>query len=283
MVGNHGLPFRQSHAGVAAMKKTMIAFLLAFGMIIPAHAADNSTQAVISRVEAKVSQFLDLFSEVKCTEVVEQTKLNPKGKVEHQERGRFDYLLMSQSASGDLSLEESRLQEDATPHKKNVPMLVTNGFATLVLVFHPYYQGGFEFSALESDTLNGHNVVKIRFRHIKGMRTPTVLMLRGREYPLDMMGIAWINPDSGIIERIQAELLSDMEDIGLKTLRADVIYAPAPFRSMTDMPWLASEATIEVQTPKQHWRNVHRFTNYKHFAVDTQHADNIPDSLKVNR
>ncbi len=260
------------------MRKTLI--LLCAFLVSAAHAVDNSAQAVIAKTEVSVSKFLDLFSEVKCTELVEQTKLTPKGKVEHQERGRFDYLLMSQNSGGDLSLEESRLQEEATPHKKNVPLLVTNGFATLVLVFHPYYQGGFEFSGLEPDTLNGHNVVKIRFRHIKGMRTPTVLMLRGREYPLDMMGTAWIDPNTGIIERMQAELLTNMEDIGLRSLHADVSYGPPPFHGMTDMPWLAAEATIEVETPKQHWRNVHRFTNYKHFAVDTEHADNIPDSLK---
>jgi hypothetical protein len=262
-----------------------LAIVLLFTLAAPstALAVDNSTQAVITRVEANVTKFLDLFSEVKCTELVEQTKLNAKGKVEHEERGRFDYLLMSQTSGGDLSLEESRLQEQATPHKKNVPLLVTNGFATLVLVFHPYYQGGFEFSTLEPDLLNGHSVVKIRFRHVKGMRTPTVLMLRGREYPLDMMGTAWINPDSGVIERIQAELLSNMEDIGLRRLSADVIYAPPSFPGMGDMPWLASLATIEVETPKQHWRNVHRFTNYKHFAVDTQHSDNIPGSLKETR
>lgn len=264
--------------------KTLTLVLL-FALVAPPAvlAADNSSQAVIARVEANVTRFLDLFSEVKCTELVEQTKLNTKGKVEYQERGRFDYLLMSQTSGGDLSLEESRLQEQATPHKKNVPLLVTNGFATLVLVFHPYYQGGFEFSGLEPATWNGHSVVKIRFRHIKGMRTPTALMLRGREYPLDMMGTAWINPDTGIIERIQAELLSNMEDIGLRSLSADVTYAPPSFRGMADMPWLASQAIIEVETPKQHWRNVHRFTNYKHFAVDTEHTDNIPDSLKETR
>jgi hypothetical protein len=263
--------------------KKLMGFLFLITAISSAPAADNSTQAVITRVEASVSKFLDLFSEVKCTELVEQTKLTGKGKVEYQERGRFDYLLMAQNTNGDLSLEESRLQEEAIPRKKNVPLLVTNGFATLVLVFHPYYQAGFEFSTLAPDTLNGHSVVAIRFRHIKGMRTPTVLMLRGREYPLDMMGTAWINPDTGIIERIQAELLSSMEDIGLRKLSADVVYAPPPFPGMTNMPWLASEATIEVETPKQHWRNVHRFTNYKHFAVDTEHTDNIPDSLKVSR
>jgi hypothetical protein len=31
-------------------------------------------------------------------------------------------------------------------------------------------------------------------------------------------------------------------------------------------------ATIDVETPKQHWRNIHRFTEYKRFSVSTAAA-----------
>jgi hypothetical protein len=244
---------------------------------------DKSTDAIIIRAEQQVSSFLEVFSEVKCTEEVEQTKLNRKGKIEYEENSRYDYLLIAQGSDGDLSLEESRLQEGTTPHKKNVSLLVSNGFATLLLVFHPYYAGSYEFSRAEDDILNGRPVAKIHFRHIKGMRTPTVLLLRGREYPLEMMGTAWMDRNTGSVERIRAELQSSMEDIGLRTLSSDVVYAPVPFRGMKETPWLPAEATIEVETPRQHWRNIHRFTNYQHFAVNTEHQDKIPDSLKVPR
>jgi hypothetical protein len=259
-------------------------FLMVFVLAVSSTSgAQDETNAILARTEKQVASFLDLFSDVKCTELVEQEKLNNKGKIEYQERSRFDYLLIAQNNNGELSLEESRLQEDASPHKKNVSLLVTNGFATVLLVFHPYYSAGYEFSRAEEDFLDGRPVARVTFRHIKGMRTPSVLLLRGREYPLEMMGTAWIDESTGTIERIQAELQSSMEDVGLRTLRSDVRYAPVSFRGMQDAPWLASEATIEVETPRQHWRNIHRFTNYERFSVDTEHADKIPDSLKGSR
>jgi hypothetical protein len=193
---------------------------------------------------------------------------------------RFDYLLIAQSTDGDLSLDESRLEEQSAKHRKNVSLLVTNGFATMLLVFHPYYESGFEFSPPESVVLNGRTVSKVQFRHVKGTRTPTALMLRGREYPLEMKGTAWIDNQTGTVVRMESELENSMEDIGLRRLHSEVTYSPVQFRGISGSTWLPSEATIEVETPRQHWRNIHRFTNYQRFDVDTQSQDKVPESLK---
>ena len=40
--------------------------------------------------------------------------------------------------------------------------------------------------------------------------------------------------------------------------------------------WLPSVATIEVQTPLQHWKNIHHFTDYKHFTVKTRTKTEAP-------
>lgn len=230
----------------------------------------------VAAARERVAGFLDLFSEVKCTEHVSQEKLSKNGHVEYREQSRFDYLVIAQSSDSDLSIEESRLEEQGATHKKNVPLLVTNGFATLLLVFHPYYKGSFEFSPPETETSNGAMLSKVRFRHIQGRRSPTVLVLRGREYPLSLMGTAWINPTSGEVVRIEADLLDNMDDIGLHVLHSDVSYAPVRFRDMQTAPWLPSRAVIEVQTLRQHWRNVHEFSNYQHFGVDTHASVKSP-------
>jgi hypothetical protein len=33
---------------------------------------------------------------------------------------------------------------------------------------------------------------------------------------------------------------------------------------------MPSSAIIDVETPKQHWRNVHRFTSYRRFRATIQ-------------
>jgi hypothetical protein len=242
--------------------------LLLFSLAAPA--ADTVPSDILARTRNQVANFLKVFSEVRCTEVVSQAKLTKRGKVEHQEKSTFDYLVIAQEAGSDLSLLESRLQQHGAATKKNVPLLVTNGFATLLLVFHPSYEDSFQFSQPEPDSLNGQPVVKIGFRHIQNKPSTMELVLRGREYPVDLAGNAWVDPASGSIVRIEAGLAQSMDDIGLRVLRTDVQYAPVSLRGVDSALRLPSMATVEVETARQHWRNEHRFSGYQHFDVSVE-------------
>jgi hypothetical protein len=149
-------------------------------------------------------------------------------------------------------------------------MLVSNGFATLFLVFHPLYANSFEFSAVGEEVVDGHRLTKVAFRHIRGTRTPAALALRGREYPLELSGTAWIDTDTAVIARISAGIGNTMVDVGLNTLQTDVEFAPVPFHDPEKTYWFPSRAIVEVETPRQHWRNTHEFTSYKRFEVSTE-------------
>jgi len=230
---------------------------------------------LLTRTGQQVSRFLDEFSQLKCTEEVTQIKLVKKltkESIEYREQQTFDYLLLAQGSGEDLVIQESRLQQRASEHKKQVPLLVTNGFATLSLVFHPYYQPAFAFSPPENEVMNGRKLAKIRFVHLKGKQSPTVLLLRGREYPLELRGTAWIDPSTATIVRLEAELQDDMTDVGLHAFNSELVYAPVHFRGTSAVPWLPSVATIELETAKQRWRNIHRFTNYQQFSVSTDES-----------
>jgi hypothetical protein len=34
--------------------------------------------------------------------------------------------------------------------------------------------------------------------------------------------------------------------------------------------WFPRQATVEVETPRQHWRNTHTFFDYQKFSVSTE-------------
>jgi len=89
---------------------------------------------------------------------------------------------MMEGSGDDFQLNESRLETKAGAHK-SLPMLVTNGFSTLLLVFHPYYSGAFEFEPGPEETINGTTAVTVHFKHIRGRRTLAALALRNREFP----------------------------------------------------------------------------------------------------
>ena len=226
---------------------------------------------VISRTSEQVTGFLDQFSDVKCTEHVLQEKLRADGAVELREESTYDYLVILTNNGGELSLDESRLaMHEAKREKKNTPLLVSNGFATLFLVFHPYYVDSFNFAVVGQAISDGHTLIKISFQHIPGTRTPAALALRGREYPLELSGVAWIEPQTGIITRIEAGIENTLEDVGMKSLHSEVEFAPAPFHNMKFPYWFPTVASVDVETPRQHWRNTHRFTDYKQFSVSTE-------------
>jgi hypothetical protein len=55
--------------------------------------------------------------------------------------------------------------------------------------------------------------------------------------------------------------------MGLKTIRASVEFKPVLLQDETAPRVLPVSATIDLETPRQHWRNVHRFSDYRKFRV----------------
>jgi hypothetical protein len=226
---------------------------------------------LLSRTTDRTAAFLDQFSDVKCTEQVRQEKLDKDDKIELKEDSIYDYLVILTNAGGELSLSESRIPvKEAKRDRRNTSMLLSNGFATLFLVFHPYYSSAFNYTLAGEDLINGHTFEKVNFQHIQGMKSPAALALRGREYPLELSGTAWIDPQTGSIARIQAGVADTLADVGLKSLNSEIDFAPVPFSDMQQVYWFPSQARVEVETPKQHWRNLHQFTSYKKFSVSTE-------------
>ena len=257
------------------MRKTTqlaLAAVLALALRPPRCAAAGPAgfDSFLARTTGLVSGLLDEFSDVKCTERVTQERLGKNGKVEYKEDSAYDYLVILSNSGGELTLDESRVEQQQAAHKKQISMLVTNGFAMGFLVFHPYYANSFEFRDEGDETANGQLLRKVHFRHVRGTRSPTALSLRGREFPLELEGDAWIDPATGAITRMISAIPAGIADLGLRSLRSEVEYAPAPFHDAGPPPWLPVTATIEVETARQHWRNTHRFSDYKRFSVSTQ-------------
>ncbi len=251
-------------------RNRLIAVLLVLFCQTFAHAEDVTS--LLNRTTRQVSSFLEQVSDVRCTERVSQVKFNARNtRPEIEYDSTYDYLILLQGTGDDLLLNESRLEDkNDKPSKRNSPLLITNGFSTLFLIFHPYYRNSFRFEALPADVIGGEQFSRLRFTHIPGTRTPAALAVRGREYPLELAGIAWIDTATGMIARIETSLANDMQDAGLRSLKAEVDYAPMQLPGWDRAYRFPSVATVEVESLRQHWRNVHRFTNYQRFMVDTQ-------------
>jgi hypothetical protein len=237
-------------------------------------AAAPEAAALVNRAGKTVELFWEQLGAVSCTETLTQTKLNQEGKTIAQRKSVFDYLILMQLAGDELTVDESRLQQGKPPKAGDRALLTTTGFSTLMLIVHPHFQSSYEYS-LETDQMqDGKSMRRLRFVHIRGHRSPSVLQLRGREYPIEWEGSAWIDPATGRIARVIAALHSPMKDVGLKTLGADVRYSAVTIKGVQS--WLPDTATVEAATERQLWRNVHQFSQYKQFAVSIDTKTDAP-------
>ena len=252
---------------------------LAGSFVLPAafaQAQASSTDAIIELAQKQITAYLDKLADFHCTELVTQQKLAPNGHVEATERATYDYLIMMNGTGDEFQLNESRVEAaNARGKQTQLPMLVTNGVATVLLVFHPYYRDGFTFEAGAEESVSGRAAIPVHFTHITGRRTPAALALRGREYPLELTGTAWLDKRSGEVIKVEATLEHDMSDVGLRALHVQVDYKPsAPDKNVgtLDLPALA---VVDVETPRQHWRNTHTFDNYRGFSTDAEQDPNV--------
>ena len=244
----------------------------------------------IAKAQRQVTAYLAKLADLLCTESVTQEKIATNGQVEATERAKYDYLIMMNGSGDEFQLTESRI-EAHSPHEKQapLPMLITNGVATLLVIFHPYYRDGFTFETGSAESVNGRLAVPVHFTHISGRRTPAALALRGREYPLELQGTAWFDQQSGHVVMMEANLLHDMSDVGLRSLQMHVEYKSAILgKTEVTFPELA---VVDVTTPRQHWRNKHVFNNYRWFSTNTDqdpavkvHGGNIDvDGAKASK
>lgn len=238
--------------------------------------------SLIDQAQKQVVDYIGKLADLHCTEDVMQQKLKPNGYIDISRHSQYDYFLYMQGSSYDFQLSESRL-EVGTSKPAHAPMLLSNGFSTLLLVFHPYYRNAFEFTAEPVVSLEGRLVVPVHYAHIQGARTPAALALRGREFPLELEGTAWLDSSTGQVIRMDAGLSHEMADVGLKALKIEVDYMPAPRASDNFM--VPAKAVVDLETPKQHWKNTHTFHNYKLFSIEATQDPSVkvkPDPADPN-
>jgi hypothetical protein len=214
------------------------------------------------------------LASVACTETLVATKINRKNKTEERRRQTFDYVALVDTEGGELVLTESRIEQGKTKSARPEPLLATTGFATMLLIFHPYYQNSFEFSDLGSAEDGGRQWRRLGFEFRPGQRSPSVLRSGAREYPLAWKGELLIDEKTGQVASIHAALGSQLEEVGLQHLDATVHFGPQP--RLETAEWLPTEATIDLETRHQHWHNVHTFGSYKRFDVSTTEKQEAP-------
>lgn len=247
----------------------------AFGQAQPAtHPVAEASATSVSpameafmRARASVEKFFEQSSNVVCTENVTQAVVEKNGKTSYREESVFDYQLQSNPNSGSLKPVESRETRKASFRDPARTMLITNGFAGMLLIIHPAYEASYTFEPAGEELVDGNTFLKIHFQPVPGASSPAALQLRGRNYAIPLSGTIWVDAQTGAVSKLIAAADASLNDLGLQGMRSEIHYATIHFHDPEEAYWMPITATIDVETSRQHWRNIHRFTDYKRFRA----------------
>ncbi|HKN25660.1 MAG TPA: hypothetical protein VJX72_12500 [Candidatus Acidoferrum sp.] len=234
----------------------------------PAFAARANAAIIHSRT--LIDSFFEQTSNVVCMENVSQSLVRKNNKPMYREESTFEYQMQSSSRNGSLRLTETRDPKKVAFRDPNTTLLITNGFASMLLVLHENYEASYVFEPVAEETIEGRTLAKVHFKPVDGASSPAAMQLRGRNYPLQLKGEIWIDEESGAVVRLVSSLDGSLADLGLRDLRSEIHYSIVQFHEPEEAYWMPASAVIDVETPKQHWRNVHRFTDYRRFRATIQ-------------
>jgi hypothetical protein len=182
----------------------------------------SPTLDVLARARKNVQEYFDKFSDLTCKESVTQIVLNDSGHTIYRENSAYDYQFQATGVSGTLKFNETRESRNPAFRDPARTLLVTTGFASLLLIAHPMYEASYVFEPAGGETIDGISYAVVRFSPVSGASSPASLRLRGKNYPLPMSGTLWIEPQSGAIVKLEAKVDSSMSDLGLAGMRSEV-------------------------------------------------------------
>src|SRR5581483_4661011 len=193
------------------------------------------TEKVITESGIRVQEFANNISKFAAIEDLVHERVDELGHAITKETRKYNYVAqISEEKPGFLEVEEFRT-EDSHPtdvaHHEFPDDMVTNGFPSMALVFHPDMRDNFEFVCEGLGELQGQATWLVHFRQ-RDDRPNRIheFKVSGMIYPVSLKGRAWISASTFQVVRIEAQLVKPMPDIQLLTEREIVDYGPVQFK-----------------------------------------------------
>ena len=236
---------------------------------------------ILDKAGAVTEDLLGKMPDLISREDVTQAKLREKDSAKVQRRREFDYLILVRRQDAGVTVEESRLGPEGTGldvQDLEEGFMLTRGFATVWLHFHPSNRLAAQFRYLGQQTEGGIRCYVVAFAQIPGWATVTGrIAYAGRSVLLLYQGIAWIDEASFRIVRLRTDLLAPRPDIGLENLTTELHFAEIRLPQTSSPLWLPQEVVVTAGMNKRLYRNVHRYTDYKLFQVESKILPAPPD------
>jgi Tfp pilus assembly protein PilF len=234
----------------------------------------DDLKAILENVGEGVKSFFQNLPNTVSLERVHEERLGREGNVLHSFDQDFQYLLLAKPDKMGVGFVEHRgtLQgASAALHGLDQGLMLTAGFTSVSLLFHPLYQNGASFRYLGHQWVDGKDLHVIAFAQKPQTaqinerfttRSGTALIL--------VQGVAWIDPTSFQIVRLRTDLLAPQPKIKLRRQTTEIHFAEVSFKGITASLWLPKEVSVTVNLRGHVYHNLHRYSDFMLFNVETK-------------
>ncbi len=223
--------------------------------------------AVGKNVEAYVRDFPNTVS----LEQIHEEKVSRKGKGGATLDQKFYYLCLAPTIHNVIGFTEYRKSptgEGGAPEGLQDGYMLTSGFASANLVFHPLYQPGSIFRLLGQQKLGDHDTYVLAFAQRPEISTMNGIFKIGAvTMPTFVQGLAWVDASSYEIIRMQTDLLRPLPEVRLDKETTEIDFSENRFKTVNGGFWLPREVKVSVEWNGRSLRNLHEYSDFKIFNV----------------
>ncbi len=227
---------------------------------------------ILQRVGENVETLFRNFPNTSSLEQVTQRRWSGEGWSEAEISQMFHYLALARPAETAPGLEEYRTDakgRQAELHGLQRGFLLTQGFVSMAIYFHPLEQSGSAFRYLGRQMMHKRQTYVVAFAQRPAMARVTGQTTIGeKSVAILVQGVAWIDPASFQIVRLRTDLLAPREDIGLKRQTTEVDFDEVRFSSVAARLWLPRKVAVKQEWKDWTFYNLHRYSGFKLFKVE---------------
>lgn len=228
--------------------------------------------SLLKNVGKRVEEFFGRLPNTLSKERIRQERLKENGSVESHVDQDVEYLLLLNVGATGLRWKEDRTDNKGKPIKlKRLRgySFLTSGFALQCVVFYPSYQRTVRYRYLgrQSSPPYAHLIAFAQIPEQGGI--PGVFQMPGTSVRTWHQGLAWVDPKTYLITRMRTDLLAPSPEAGLTRQTTEISYTEYQFSARNLSLLLPRQVLVTIEFENRVYRNIHRYSDYKLFTVES--------------
>jgi len=229
---------------------------------------------ILAAVGGNVSRlFANLFN-ISAVERVQQQKLTHEGEANSGQKFEYLYLCLGAVDKGNPSFDEYRSDSKGSEISQlglNRGYMLTSGFVSAPLIFHPAHQNGSSFRLLGHQKLKSRNTFVLAFAQIPSKSRIFGSFQNGKDVETTFkQGMVWIDAENFQIVRLVSNLLTPLPQIKLDGVETQIDFDKVQFGRKAHEFWLPVQVIVTVHWNGKVFRNTHVYSDFRLFNVETQ-------------